>query len=159
MDIQIEDRGLTWNLKDYLEGKERTGAARHPAWSPDGKTIAFFATTYGIKENALPRYNVNYDLYFMDPNTLKPMQELMGVADAGKIVWSPNNQYLLFRGCIGRKLICGLWRYKIIDKTLSLIKEGEFADYIWITNEKIVAAKYIELPNNDGQIWEYSISE
>jgi hypothetical protein len=159
MDIEIEDDGLSWNLKDYLEGQERTGAARHPAWSPDGKTIAFFVTTYGILEEPKPKFNVNYDLFFMDPTTLKPGLELMDVADADKIVWSPNNEYLLFRGCIGRRLTCGLWRYKISDKTLSLIKEGEFADYIWITNEKIVAAKNIELPYKDNQIWEYNFSE
>ncbi len=159
MDIEIEDRGLTWNLKDYLNDKERTGAARHPAWSPDGKTIAFFATIYGIREDSVPKFNVNYDLFLMDPNTLKPEQELMDVADAGKIIWSPNNESLLFRGCIGRRLTCGLWRYKVSDKTLSLIREGEFADYIWITNEKIVVAKNIDLPYKDNQIWEYSISE
>jgi hypothetical protein len=159
MDIEIEARGLTWNLKDYIEGKERTGAARHPAWSPDGKTIAFFVTTYGIREEPKPKFNVNYDLFFMDPSTLKPMPELMDVADAGTIVWSPNNEYLLFSGCAGRRLICGLWRYKISDKSLALIKEGEFADYIWITNEKIVVAKNVDLPYNDNQIWEYSLSE
>jgi hypothetical protein len=101
MDIEITDRGLTWNLKDYLEGKERTGAARHPAWSPDGKTIAFFVTTYGILEEPASKFNVNYDLFFMDPTTLKPRPELMDVADAGKIVWSPNNEYLLFRDALG----------------------------------------------------------
>lgn len=102
---------------------------------------------------------ITSDLFFMDPTTLKPVQELMNVADAGKIVWSPNNEYLLFRGCVGRRLTCGFWRYRISDKTLSLIKEGEFADYIWITNEKIVVAKNIDLPYKDNQIWEYSISE
>lgn len=159
MDIVIEDRGLTWNLKDYLEGKERTGFVRHPAWSPDGKTIAFFVSTYGILEEPSPKYNVNYDLFFMDPTILKPKLELTDVVDAGKIVWSPNNEYLLFRGCVGRRLTCGLWRYRIIDKTLSLIEEGEFSDYIWITNERIVVAKDIDLPYKDNQIWEYSISE
>ena len=95
----------------------------------------------------------------MDPSTLEPVLELMDVADADNIVWSPNNEYLLFRGCIGRKLTCGLWRYKVSDKTLILIKEGDFADYIWITNEKIVVAKNIELPYRDNQVWEYTILE
>jgi len=159
MDIQIEDRGLTWNLKDHLENKDHAGLVGAPAWSHDGKTIAFFVTTYGILEKPLPKYNVNYDLFFMDPVTQEPKLELMNVVDADKIIWSPNDEYLLFRGCIGRKLICGLWRYKISNKTLSLIQEGEFADYIWITNEKIVAAKNIELPYNDNQVWEYTILE
>lgn len=159
MDIEIEDRGLTWNLKDYLDGKERTGFVRHPAWSPDGKTIAFFVSTYGILEEPEPKFNVNYDLFFMDPHALNPKLELMNIADAGKIVWSPNNEFLLFRGCIGPNLTCGLWRYRINDKSLSLIKEGEFADYIWITNEKIVAAKNNDLPYRDNQIWEYTILE
>lgn len=159
MNIKIEDRGLTWNLKDYFEGKDGAGTARHPAWSPDGKTIAFFVTTYGILEAPKPKYNVNYDLYFMDPATLKPIQELMDVADAGKIVWSPNNEYLLFRGCVERRRTCGLWMYRISDKTLNLLKEGEFADYIWITNERIVVAKNTDLPYKDNQVWEYTISK
>jgi hypothetical protein len=159
MDIEIESRGFKWNLKDYLEGVGKIGTARHPSWSPDGETIAFFVSIYGIREQALPKYNINYDLYLMNSETLKPRPELMDVADAGKIVWSPNNEFLLFRGCIGRKLICGLWRYRIIDKTIALIAEGEFADYTWITNERIVAAKNVDLPFKDNQIWEYLISE
>ena len=95
----------------------------------------------------------------MDPSTLEPKLELSDVANADDIIWSPNNEYMLFRGCIERRSTCGLWRYKISDKTLSLITEGEFADYIWITNEKIVAAKNIDLPYKNNQIWEYSISE
>jgi hypothetical protein len=159
MDIAIKDRGLAWNLKDYLEGKVRTGAARHPAWSPDGKTIAFFVTTYGIREEPKPRFNVNYDLFFMDPSTLKPIPELMDIADAGKIVWSPSNEYLLFRGCAGQNFTCGLWRYKISDKSLALIKEGEFSDYVWISNHTIVVAKNIDLPYRDNEIWEYTLLE
>ena len=31
----------------------------------------------------------------------------------------------------------GLWRYKVSDKALALIKEGEFADYIWIAENNI----------------------
>lgn len=157
MDIEIEDRGLTWNLKDYLEGKERTGIVRSPAWSPDGKTIVFFVSTYGILEEPRPKRNVNYDLFFMDPNTLQPKPELMDIADAGNIVWSPNNDYLLFSGCVGRKLVCGLWRYRLEDKALSLVKEGLFADYIWIDDQQIVAAKFTDDTYSASEIWEYSI--
>lgn len=159
MDIQIEDRGLNWNLKDYLEGEERTGIAVAPAWSPDGKTIAFFVSTYGILEEPKPKFNVNYDLFFMDPTTLKPEPELMNIADAGKIIWSPSNEYLLFSGCVGNKLTCGLWRYRISDQTLSLIKEGLFADYTWITNDKVAAIKYTDDTYNANEIWEYSIAD
>jgi WD40 repeat protein len=158
MDIQFEARGFSLNLKDHLEGKEHTGLIGSPAWSPDGKTIAFFASTYGVREKPLPKFNVSYDLYFMNSVTLKPEQELMNVADAGKIVWSPNNDYLLFRGCIGRQLICGLWRYRISDKMLSLVKEGEFADYIWIANEKIIAIRFTDESYTQSQIWEYLLS-
>jgi hypothetical protein len=159
MDIEIESRGLIWNLKDYLEDKERTGIVVAPAWSPDGNTIAFFVSTYGILEEPRRKPNINYDLFFMDPSTLKPKSELMDVADADKIVWSPNNEYLLFRGCIGRRLICGLWRYRISDKTLALIKEGLFADYTWITNERIVGIKYTNNTYSVTEIWEYTITE
>lgn len=157
MDIKITDRNLTWNLRDYFDGKERIGTARYPAWSPNGKTIAFFVTTYGILEDPLPKYNVNYDLFFMDPTTLKPIPELMDVADADKLVWSPNNEFLLFRGCIGYRLTCGLWRYRISDKSLSLIKKGSFADYVWITNDRIVAIKNVDPSSDYNEIWEYTI--
>lgn len=159
MDIEIEDRGVTWNLKDYLEGKERTGIAVAPAWSPDGKTIAFFVSTYGILEEPRPKRNVNYDLFFMEPNTLRPKLELMDIADAGNIVWSPNNDYLLFSGCVGRKLVCGLWRYRLVDKALSLVKEGLFADYIWINDQQIVAAKFTDNTYSTSEVWEYSTIE
>lgn len=160
MDIEIEDRNLTWNLKDYFEEKEHIGTVRNPAWSPDGKTIAFFVTTYGIRETPYPKDYVNYDLFFMDPSTLKPVPELMDIADASyKIVWSPDSKYLLFRGCVGRRLTCGLWRYKISDKSLSLIVKGNFADYIWITNEKIIAIKFTDDTYSVTEIFEYSFSE
>lgn len=157
MDIEIEARGLTWNLKDYLEGKEQTGIVRSPAWSPDGKTIAFFVSTYGILEEPRRKPNINYDLFFMDPNILQPKPELMDIADAGNIVWSPNNNYLLFSGCVGRQLVCGLWRYRLEDKALSLMKEGLFADYIWINDQQIVAAKFTDDTYSSSEIWEYSI--
>lgn len=159
MDIEIEDQGLKWNLKDYYEGKDRVGLVRFPAWSPDGKTIAFFASTYGIREEPLPKMNIRYELYFMDPSELKPVQILQGIADAFRLRWSPDSRHLLFDGCVGSRLKCGLWLYSLESKLLSLISEGECQDFIWITNEKVVAIKNIGLPYNNNEIWEYSIEQ
>lgn len=157
MDVKIEDQGLTWNLKDYYEGKERTGLVRFPSWSPDGKTIAFFVSTYGIREEPIPKMNIRYELYFMDSSELKPVQILQGIADAFRLRWSSDSKYLLFDGCVGRRLKCGLWLFSLEDKSLSLIAEGEFQDFLWITHKKVVAIKNIALPYDDNQIWEYSI--
>ena len=82
----------------------------------------------------------------------------MDVADADKIVWSPNNEYLLFRGRIGRRLICGLWRYRISDKTLALIKEVVCRLYLDHERE-IVGIKYTNNTYSVTEIWEYTITE
>jgi hypothetical protein len=160
MDVEIQDRGLAWNLKDWSVGVERAGMADTPAWSPDGKTIAFFATAYGILEEPLPKYNFQKSLFFMNAETLVPEIVIQNIASPWKLYWSPNSQFLLFSGCYGINLTCGLWRYDVINKTLSLIDEGaSFSDFTWITNDKVVAIKEVEKPFGDNQIWEYSITE
>jgi hypothetical protein len=116
IDVDIEDDGLKWNLKDYYDGKERTGLVRFPAWSPDGKTIAFFASTYGIRKESELRPNIKYDLYFMDSSELKPIQILEGIVDAYRLKWSSDSKYLLFDGCAGPQRKCGLWLYSLENK-------------------------------------------
>lgn len=157
MDVEIEDQGLKWNLKDYYDGKDRTGLVRFPSWSPDGKTIAFFASTYGIREKPELKPNIKYELYFMDPYELKPVQILQGITDAYRLSWSPDSKYLLFDGCVGLRLKCALWLYSLESKSLSLVAKGDFQDFIWITNDKVVAIKNITLPYENNEIWEYSV--
>jgi hypothetical protein len=160
MDIEIENQGLKWNLKDYLEGKDRVGSATDPAWSPDGKTIAFFASAYGIREEPLPKMNVKHGLYLMDVSTLMPVQVLPNFVDAFQLRWSPDSKQLLFNGCMGFQLKCGLWLYNLGRKSLNLVDVGHFQNFTWITNNKIVAAKDIEeISFKDNQIIEYVISE
>ena len=160
MDIELEDQGLKWNLKDYYEGKDRIGSVRFPAWSPDGTTIAFFASTYGIREEPVPKMNVKYELYLMDASELKPAQVVQGIANAFQLRWSPDNKHLLFSGCMGFQLQCALWIYNLESKSLTLVADGDFQDFTWITNEKIAAIKNIgETSFADNQIFEYVISE
>ena len=164
MDIEIEDQGLRWNLKDYYEHRGSfepgIGYALSPAWSPDGKTIAFFASTYGMSEVPHLKANIKFELYFMDPSELKPIQVLSGIVNAVRIRWSPDSKYLLFSGCAGARRKCGLWIYSLEAKTLTLVAEGEFfEDYVWHKDSSIVAIKFeIDKYLEESEIWEYPIT-
>ncbi len=164
MDVEIEDQGLRWNLKDYYEHHDSLepgiGYARSPAWSPDGKTIAFFASTYGMREEPHLKANIKFELYFMDPSELKPVQVISSIVNAVRIRWSPDSKYLLFQGCAGPRRKCGLWIYSLQSKTLTLVAEGEFfEDYIWNKDLSIVAIKFdINKYLEESEIWEYPIA-
>ena len=159
MDVEVEDQGLTWNLRDFYDGKQRVGSADFPAWSPDGNTIAFFATTYGLQEEPLPKLNVKSELYLMNISDMKPKQILQGIANASRLRWSPDSKRLAFSGCIGFPLECGLWLYSLDTKSLALVDHGDFADITWITNQELAAIKNIEVTYANNQIWEYSFQQ
>jgi hypothetical protein len=162
MDIEIEDQGLKWNLKDYYEQHDNfqpgIGFVLSPAWSSDGKTIAFLVSTYGMREVPHLKESIKYEVYFMDPVELKPIQILSGIVDAARIRWSPDSKHLLFSGCTGSRRRCGLWIYSLEARSLTFLAEGDFYDYIWVTNEKIVAIKYdVDKYLEESEVWEYSI--
>lgn len=162
MDIEIEDQGFKWNLKDYYEHNDSfepgIGYVLSPAWSPDGQTIAFFASTYGMREEPHLKTNIKFELYFMDASELKPIQVLRGIVNAVRIRWSPDNKYLLFSGCTGVNRKCGLWIYSLESKSISLVAEGNFMDYIWGKASSIIAIKFdINKYLEESEIWEYPI--
>jgi Tol biopolymer transport system component len=161
MDIEIEDQGLKWNLKDYYENhysfEKGTGFVLSPAWSPDGKTIAFLVSTYGMREKPRLRANIRYEIYFMDPIELKPVQAVRGIVNAYRLRWSPDSKHLLFGGCLESK--CGLWIYNLERETIVLVTEGEFFNSIWKTNNEIVAIKNTNGYLKEAEIWEYSVDE
>ncbi len=159
MDVEIEDQGLTWNLGDYYEGKRGgVGFAESPAWSPDGKTIAFFASPYGIRETPVDRLNVQSELYFMDPSTLRPVRMLQAIANARYVRWSPDSKRVAFFGCIGWQVECGAWLYDIDGKLLTLVDSGSyFNDITWIGNTKLAAIREDTVPTEANQVWEYAL--
>ena len=103
--------------------------------------------------------NVTHGLYLNGSSTLKPVQVLPNFANAFQVRWSPDSKQLIFNACMGIQLKCGLWLYNLDNKSLGLVAEGNFENFTWITNTKIVVIKNIqELSFTDNQIFEYAIS-
>ncbi|MBQ3174728.1 MAG: PD40 domain-containing protein [Bacteroidales bacterium] len=76
------DKGVTYNLTSSPGAHER-----NPAWSPDGKKLAYFSDASG-----------EYQVYVMDPNDLssaKCMTSLKSGYPTG-LKWSPDSQKLFF---------------------------------------------------------------
>ncbi|RME06886.1 MAG: hypothetical protein D6816_07230, partial [Bacteroidetes bacterium] len=111
MTVTIDTDELSWSLaenlsvmEDYYHGNDRTaevGIARNPAWSPDGRWIAFWASTNAIGRTGISRARGAYGLYLLDPDTLQLQQIIENVQNMTLLVWSPNSQWLSFTGDIG----------------------------------------------------------
>ncbi|MGK2958447.1 MAG: TolB family protein [Acidimicrobiales bacterium] len=85
-----------WRLDEELHSDDCTGGrADSPAWSPNGKRIAFFASSPSGKEG-FSRLNKPWDLYLMDPETLELEKIVKGVSSAHSPTWSPNNQWIAY---------------------------------------------------------------
>ncbi len=90
--VLIEARGEIFSLpaeKGFVKNLTRTpGAAeRYPAWSPDGKTIAFWSDQSG-----------EYELWILQPDKENSLRKLTayGAGFRYNLFWSPDNKKLAF---------------------------------------------------------------
>ena len=65
LDLVITDGYRSWNLKDDFpdfkaDDTGKTGSTGEAAWSPDGKSIAFFASPDAIGKTGFQRFGVEY---------------------------------------------------------------------------------------------------
>jgi len=113
-------KGVTLNLTQTQGVREK-----YPAWSPDGKWIAYISDTSG-----------NYEIYLMDPLGKKQPVKVTKDHKVWKYrpQWSPDSKWLMFADA-DRKLQI----LEIATKKISLIDKGNYSNighYEWSPDSK-----------------------
>lgn len=83
-----------------VDGCRETGLADWPSWSPDGVSIAFFASPASVGVDGFEKPETPWNLYTMNPDGSGLRVVLEGIRDPRALSWSPNGKQLAFSGAI-----------------------------------------------------------
>lgn len=155
-------------MEDYRRGNDRTsevGIARNPEWSPNGRFIAFWASTNVIGRSGMSRARGSYSLYLLNPDTLQLQKILENVESVGSLVWSPNSQWLAFVGDIGTTKE-SLWLIFTNGNALQFVDKGAGFDFYstfnglnWLNNQEIIATRCLDMNCDQAEVIKYDVSE
>lgn len=163
MELTLSDGKQSWSLAaaypdfpDY----SKYGIAFSPAWSPDGKTIAFWASFDVIGRKGQSRADGGFDLVLLNPKDLTYSIVLRSMYHPGRLGWSPNGDWLVFKGRRGISEQNGLWLFSPIDENLIYFAEGRYRDVVWSPDSSKVAAIYCyDVLCEKQSIMEYDLTE
>lgn len=175
MTITIGTGEQSWSLaenlvvmEDYRHGNDRTtgvGIARNPEWSPNGRSIAFWASTNLIGRSGMSRARGIYSLYLLDPDTLQLQEILENAENVGLLVWSPNSQWLAFVGDTDTTKE-SLWLISADGNTLQFVDKGAGFDFYstfygwnWLNNQEIIATRCLDSNCDQSEVIKYDVSE
>jgi dipeptidyl aminopeptidase/acylaminoacyl peptidase len=81
-------------IADATNGKPGACTGSHPAWSPDGKQLAFLSNCSGSDGDWKPTQNNNVFVWTLAINAVKQVTHLQG--GISSMAWSPNGQAIGF---------------------------------------------------------------
>ncbi len=97
----VRDGTRSWRLDEvFWQDPARDcgdqARADWPAWSPDGRSVAFFASLPARGVLGQSRLSLPWDLYLLDPATRETQRVLVGLKDPRGLAWSPDGTWLAF---------------------------------------------------------------
>ncbi len=147
----------------HFSDSNEQGIVFSPAWSPDGKTIAFFVTLDAIGRSGFSRSDGEYKIFFMDPVEEKPYPVVGKIYEAFELTWSPDSKWLAFIGSYGILKTYGIWLYSLESGKIYPMVSGKFDHIAWSPDGTKIAATICE-PNHPNllcdryEVWEYDVS-
>ncbi|MDX3899590.1 MAG: amidohydrolase family protein [Sphingobium sp.] len=135
--------GKARRITDYFND------ARQPVWSPDGKTLAYFAFRDG-----------NYDLWTVDADGSNARQLTSGTYDDREPAWSPDGKLLAFssdRSSAGFPSY-NIWTIELATGAVKQITSNAFEDRLpsWSPDGATIA--YASPRDNKNAIWATSLA-
>ena len=149
-----------YNMTTSNEGGSQFGFAGYPAWSPDGKVIAFWASFDAMGRKGVGRADGEFFLVFLDPATLSYQFILRNIYGPDALAWSPNGKRLAFYGDVGTARERGLWIFSPASNTLVKIGNSERFEGIpaWSPDSNAIAViSCSEVLCPDAEILKYNL--
>ena len=152
--LAIDLQGSLWTLPATGGAAKRItdlfNDARQPAWSPDGKTIAFFAYRDG-----------GYDLWAIDPDGSHQRKLTWGNFDDREPAWSHDGTRLAFSSDRGDPLGSdyNIWTLDLRTGALIQRTKDRGNDYLptWSPDDKDIA--FISTRENSQSVWAVSLAD